>query len=193
MKFYDVNRFWIKLKIRKNIFIHINKTAGTSISTSIYQDSKLHLTAREYFALVGKNNWNVSYKFSFVRNPYDRAVSLFEYRRKSGRTNLSFEKWVHHTFGVLNSTPELDSPKMLMPQTEWIKVDNAPALDFIGRFENLNEDWKEVSKILNISNQLPHLNKSQRDSHYKSYYNADSRKIIEKYFKVDLEKFSYTF
>ena len=64
------------------IFIHINKTAGTSIGNAIGLPIKHHRTAREVIAAIGKDKWNTAYKFTLVRNPWDEVVSHYEYRRK---------------------------------------------------------------------------------------------------------------
>lgn len=73
------------------IFIHIYKCGGMSLRTLI-QDSipcfeleKSHSTAletREKLKAVGMQHiWDSSYKFSFVRNPFDWVVSLYEFIR----------------------------------------------------------------------------------------------------------------
>ena len=54
------------------IFIHINKTAGTSIGRAVGLPNKLHLTAREIIDRVGEEAWRKAYKFAFVRNPLSR-------------------------------------------------------------------------------------------------------------------------
>ena len=85
------------------IFVHIPKTAGTSIVDFLGLYSKKHLTLIQIKELVGLD-WYRSFKFSFVRNPYDRAVSqYFQQQRVAKRIGIknykvSFEEWVINCF-----------------------------------------------------------------------------------------------
>jgi hypothetical protein len=65
-------------------------------------------------------------------------------------------------------------------------------VDFVGRYENLTQDFQQVCQIVNIDTSLPSINRSvHRD--YKSYYNSTTKKMVEEYFKADIELFGYTF
>lgn len=55
------------------IFVHILKTAGTSVINAIDQDFKLHLPAIEIIRRVGKERFDKSFTLSFVRNPWDKV------------------------------------------------------------------------------------------------------------------------
>jgi hypothetical protein len=67
---------------RKFIFIHNQKTAGTTIE-AILQEQVPDLTTlglRHNFAVDGVDiidNWDSYFKFIFIRNPWDRLVSWF--------------------------------------------------------------------------------------------------------------------
>jgi hypothetical protein len=57
------------------IFIHINKTAGTSIIDVIGKPFRKHLTSKEVIKVIGQKKWDAAYKFAVVRNPWDKVVS----------------------------------------------------------------------------------------------------------------------
>jgi len=180
------------------IFIHINKTAGTSIGNAIGLPVKHHQTAREIIAKIGKDKWNTAYKFTLVRNPWDKVVSHYEYRRKRNKTevatrNVSFSEWVKKTYGTDKDPFFYNNPKAFQPQVEWLKDEQGRiAIDFIGKFESINDDFDQIKRIIGIEAELPHLNASKRAS-YQSYYDDETRLIVAQWFHEDIEAFGYNF
>ena len=183
---------------RPFIFIHINKTAGTSIGKAIGLPLKDHLTAKEIIARIGKDKWDTAYKFTFVRNPWDKVVSHYEYRRKKNKTqlatrNIDFKHWVNMTYGEKKDAVYYDNPKSFQPQVEWLKDDEDKiSIDYFGKFESINEDFNHVKGIIGIDAELPHLNASKRVD-YKSYYDDETCEIVSRWFHEDISYFDYSF
>lgn len=174
------------------LFIHINKNGGRSIEHAL-QITKFHSTALEFKKEILPNVWDNMYKFSFVRNPWDRAVSLYKYRMLRGKIDqkTSFKQWAEEMF----SDPSLISKRkrVNVPQTHWLVDEEGEIIvDFIGRFENFDADFNRLCKIINVKATLPHLNKTQH-KHYSYYYDDKTRNIIENYFKEDIDTFNYKF
>ena len=180
------------------VFIHINKTAGTSIGNAIGLPVKHHQTAREIIAKIGRDKWNTAYKFTLVRNPWDKVVSHYQYRRKRNKTevatrNVSFSEWVKKTYGPDKDPFFYNNPKAFQPQVEWLKDDQGRiAIDFIGKFESINDDFDQIKSIIGIEAELPHLNASKRAG-YQSYYDDETRQIVARWFHEDIEAFGYSF
>jgi len=180
------------------IFIHINKTAGTSIGNAIGLPVKHHQTAKEVIASIGRDKWNAAYKFTLVRNPWDKVVSHYEYRRKRNKTEvatrgISFAEWVNKTYGPEKDPFYYNNPKAFQPQVEWLKNDEGKIdIDFIGKFETINEDYGKIKSAIGLEAELPHLNASKRKG-YQSYYDAETREIVANWFREDIEAFGYTF
>ena len=180
------------------IFIHINKTAGTSIGNAIGLPVKHHQTAREVIASIGRDKWNKAYKFTLVRNPWDKVVSHYEYRRKRNKTEvatrgISFAEWVIKTYGQEKDPFYYNNPKAFQPQVEWLKNDEGKIdIDFIGKFESINEDFVQIRNAIGLEAELPHLNASKRKG-YQSYYDAETREIVAQWFHEDIEAFGYQF
>lgn len=95
------------------------------------------------------------------------------------------------------------------PQYEYIQDKNGQQLvDFIGKFENLQNDFDLICERLNLGTiVLPHINKPKnmynifrlfpndngRKRHYSEYYNAETKDIVGEVYRVDIEKFDYSF
>ncbi len=65
-------------------------------------------------------------------------------------------------------------------------------VDFVGRFENLADDFAYICQYLGLQATMPYLNKSKHSS-YQSYYDKDTRDLISEYFKDDIALFGYDF
>lgn len=180
------------------IFIHINKTAGTSIGNAIGLPVKHHQTAREVIASIGRDKWDTAYKFTLVRNPWDKVVSHYEYRRKRNKTgvatrNISFSEWVKKTYGPEKDPFYYNNPKAFQPQVEWLKNDEGHIdIDFIGKFETINEDFDKIKAAIGLVAELPHLNASKRAG-FREYYDEETREIVANWFREDIEAFGYQF
>ena len=69
-------------------------------------------------------------------------------------------------------------------------------IDFIGRYENLQNDFNLICVKLNIQHlKLPMINKSRKREHknYREYYDDQSKAIVTELYKKDLEYFNYNF
>lgn len=180
------------------IFIHINKTAGTSISKAIGLQDKNHLTSKEVIDQIGEKKYAEAYKFAVVRNPWSKVVSHYKYRVKTNQSNLndeniSFNDWVKVTYGKNKDPRYYNNPKMFLPQVDWLKDYNEKiSVDKIIKFEDLNNEFKKIAKEIGITNSLPHLNPTKKED-YKSFYNTESIEIIKDWFKEDINLFNYRF
>lgn len=184
---------------QKYIFIHINKTGGTSINKALGLKGRRHFTVSEIIQKIGKNKVSSCFVFVVVRNPWAKVVSHYNYRIKTNQTSMrdnsiSFTKWVQQTYGPKKNRFYYNNPKMFLPQSEWIKDENGNILiDKIIRFENLNDDFLEMTKFLGFKNiSLPKINKTKKVD-YRDYYNDRTKKIIEEWFSEDIRLFNYSF
>jgi hypothetical protein len=178
------------------VFIHINKTAGSSIERALLLRFE-HRTALEKRAELGDWRWNRAFRFSFVRNPWDKVASHYFYRVKRNVTGLAdnpipFPTWVHLAYEE-HDPRYVNRPKMFMPQADWLcDRDGTLLVNYVGRFERLAADFAEVCRILNRPATLPHLKRSgNRD--YRRLYDAGARRVVAQAFARDIEMFGYEF
>lgn len=180
------------------IFIHINKTAGTSVGRAIGLPVKDHLMATEVIARIGMAAWEQAFKFTVVRNPWDKVVSHYEYRRKKNKTEIAtrgvmFSEWVTKTYGPDKDAFYYNNPRSFQPQVEWLKdSEGRVSMDYVIKFESLNEGFNHVKSVIGLDANLPHLNASKRAT-YQSYFDEETRAIVAHWFREDIEAFDYTF
>jgi hypothetical protein len=178
------------------VFIHINKTGGSSIEKALNIPFE-HKTAIEKIEEIGKNKWERKFTFTVVRNPWDKVVSHYHYRVKTNQTRLrdnpvEFKEWVKRAYGEQDPF-FYDKPKMFMPQVNWITdKDGNVLVNEIIHFENLESEFNRLLKRLNRKTGLPHVKNSNR-SDYPEYYDEVTIEIVRSWFKKDIEMFSYQF
>ena len=145
----------------KFLFIHINKTGGSSIIKTIWPQHKWHDTAKEIIKVIGEKNYRETYKFTVVRNPWSKVVSQYKFRTMHNQNSMndnpiSFKDWVLLTYGETKDQYYYDDPKMFQQQVEWLKDNNEViSIDKIIKFENLVADFEEVANHLKINKKLP--------------------------------------
>lgn len=178
------------------IFIHINKTGGSSIEMALNLPFE-HLTAVEKINQVGQEKWNQKFTFSFVRNPFDKVYSHYRYRVKTNQTRLknkpmSFSDWVKVSYSEKDPYYH-DNPKMFYPQSQWLcDRDNNLLVDQVYRFEKLHDDFNQLRTKFNLEVRLPHLKASSKVD-YRDYYDEATQQIVQKHFASDLQRFGYNF
>jgi hypothetical protein len=174
-----------------------------------------HLTCSEilHHDFLTKQDFDKHYKFAFVRNPFSRCVSEYIWRIKRygnwinkpinvtelGKTKLvtkndvrqiSFKDFVKREFPWQEKSFE----QHMKPQIEFTHdADMNLMVDYVGRFENLQQDFNIVCDRIGISRQqLPHDNKTNH-KHYTEYYDDETREIVAKKYTKDIEYFGYEF
>ena len=196
----------------KAIFFYIHKNATTSLR-SIFKGEQ---------DIVNKRNldkFKDYFKFAFVRNPFDRLVSCYLYscrtnreknrrsliRDKNGKIvrrdffnfnamfypRITFEEFVEGACKM----PDRIADEHFRSQFFSLSCKDRLIPNFLGKIENLREDYKKICEIIGMENppKLPHKNKSVRDKDYREYYNARTKHLVAKRYKKDLEAFEYEF
>jgi hypothetical protein len=194
---------------KRFLFVHIPKTAGNSIQSVLQQYSedqivrtrarqdgverfgvtnpiyplKKHSTLADYRAALNDEQFHGLYKFTCVRNPWDRLVS---YYFGTGERPV---KWDPDAFAgmVTNVTSAADYLRLGKEADPFKNVNR------ILRFENLAEDFRSVCHELNISPaSLPAINRSSHGD-YAKYYDDQLRVLVAQKFASEIERFGYAF
>ena len=142
--------------------------------------------------------WADYFKFCFVRNPWDRLLSAYtsKVRNKQGGCSAylqSFEQSIPFTDFVKIVKDYYDLDRHLMPMHDLVMGKDFSNMDFVGRFENFEEDFLFVLKTTGLPcRDIPHRNKTKH-GHYSDYYDDEAREIVSKVYKRDIEYFGYEF
>lgn len=131
------------------------------------------------------------FKFAFVRNPWERLVSEYEfilsrpehgrYKRVSGLKG--FNEFIHMQI----PRPDAYQLNLLSDRK------GALLMDFVGHLENLDRDWQSVCEQIGIAHQaLPHKNVTKRKP-YQAYFDQQSIQLVAKHWAREIELFGYDF
>ena len=202
------------------MFVHIPKAAGSSVRLALqpYAHQTEHLWVNRLLAIMGfhsnhfgpyqwkrfcahattaqvqrqlpKPIFRNLFKFTFVRNPWDLMVSCYHFilqspghhRHRRVKALGSFEAYLKY-----------ESERDKLSQRDFLfDRHGAPIVDFVGRFESLNEDFQEVCGILGLDASLRHTNRSSHKD-YRDYYNARTIELVRETYREDIELLSYEF
>jgi hypothetical protein len=194
------------------IYIHIPKTAGNSVSYALDRlpgstpqtvriRNRKHIKARELRRYVRDDMWEACFKFAFVRNPWDLMVSSYHWWLRKAPRWPANDRAVAEIRGLGDFTGFMHSRygKKMINQLEgcmfdWIADENdVLLLDYIARFETLQEDWREICLRIGAPHSpLPHLNQIERKS-YRDYYTDETREFVAWRFRKTIDTFGYTY
>jgi len=204
----------------KFIFSHIPKCGGTSILDFFYIKDKTHSirkydklgehkTFKEYQKKFS-SKFKSYFKFCFVRNPFDRCVSLYYFRKKRANELSKLNEILPAHWPNINEINKYSFKDMVKkslednnPNTQylevgcrddwWLSDEIVQKVNFIGRFENLQEDFDIICDKIGIARQqLPHKN-ATKHKHYTEYYDEETKSIVAKKYRKDIEYFGYEF
>ena len=146
-----------------------------------------HIRSDDYRNYLG-DEFDDYFTFTFVRNPFDWQVSLYQFMREKKShpqhsliLSMSFKEYIKWR---CSEEPE--------HQTYFILDDkNQNLVDFIGKFESLEKDLKKVCELNGLKmKRLEHLGSSNRKD-YREYYDLESQKLLVNTFKKDFEFLEY--
>ncbi|MGD9265212.1 MAG: sulfotransferase family 2 domain-containing protein [Lysobacterales bacterium] len=136
-------------------------------------------------------NFNNYFKFAFVRNPWERLVSEYEFILRNPR---------HGRYQRVKQLGGFaDFIRMQVPRKDAYQLNmlcdqrGNMLMDFVGKLETLDEDWRTVCSHIGIAHQtLPRENVSDRKP-YQDYYDDASIKLVARHWAREIELFSYTY
>jgi len=151
-----------------------------------------HMPAADIRREIGEATWNAYFKFCVIRNPFEKAVSAFYFRRKQEPTkhdatlpeSAQFERWLEA------EGPYTDEAQYL--------IDGEFALDATIRHERMADDMNTICARLGIAwepERMPTFKAGIRpkDATAAQLFTPKSRAIIERVCARELALFGYAF
>ena len=186
----------------KFIFVHLPKCAGNSINKALKIKGKRegHRCLSDIQNILDKDIYENAVRFTVVRNPFDRLVSLYSFRQ-------NIKNWIYnppylfqegHTFEEWFWDFNIQCINRFYPPRKVGMVENIKdnsneiGVDFILRYENLKNDWDNMFNELHMDvPNLPLLNNSVHKN-YRQYYKCKSGdKMIETVYKIYKDDFNF--
>jgi len=159
---------------------------------------------------------------TIVRNPWDRMVSIYYYLFKQLQKNqifdddglysnkteikfitdyliidnniIDFKTFVNNIEKITEKNPILSGYwfNFITEQCEWLSNTNP---NILLRLENIEQDFKKIQDMIGIYESFYHRNKSRSglSNQYNDYYDVQTKNIIGRLFKNDIERFDYKF
>jgi hypothetical protein len=212
---------WMRQRGRRNaVFIHVPKTAGMTVAHDLDICELVSILAVRYsspwkgrlsfghmhfptlcrMGYVPGSYSSTAFTFAFVRNSWDRMVSLFHYlqrRRRAMHPSTSFRSFLYLVRDNAYDPPALFNAvgiSQAATQLAWLRDADREFPDFIGRYENLATDLATVAGELGC----PHVSLRTRINqttrgHYRDYYDSELATLVAKVYEEEIDRFRFRF
>lgn len=182
------------------IFIHIPKCAGSSIKDALFPGRTHGHMPLWFYEQNFAEFYGRAFKFSFVRNPLDRAYSAYRYLRsdlleverdvaahKLAKKYGSFEAFVRHWLCEETAQRQIH----FVPQWQFLSDSLGDiGVDFIGRQEEMAAAFAHVCDKLGVEVELPTVNAATLPA-LESQFSAATVDRIRRVYARDYELFGY--
>lgn len=184
---------WVQSHDRDQVISEFGMIGGRGPGAK-YDKLYSHLTAEQIKAIVSEETWNTYFKFSVIRNPFDRLISRYFFSKKKENSKY-FE-------GLAEQTVVQDFRSFIKqrcyPIINHLKVEGELALDFLIRYEKLNSDVEHVAHRLGVefrSADLPTFKSGYRSLSFTPdmLYDESSIAHVNDTYAEEIDRFGYSF
>lgn len=191
------------------VFVHIPKNGGSTITTLLKRDRFLGRRVNrvdprgvgcevisDYLQALEDESESY-FKFSFVRNPWDRFVSAYHYicqRRPEIKEVVSLGSFDNFVSEFSHDPDTFLGIRYFKPQWKYLTDHTGSVpMDFVGRFEQFEDDLAIALKAIGLRRSVIRHRKQTKRKDYRDYYSSSSRGVIASVYARDIDLFSYEF
>jgi len=197
---------------KKFVFIHIPKNSGTSMTKELqktYKNTQLLINVERYGVNIGIDKMHLYYdvidkfisknilcnyfKFCIIRNPYNKLYSAWNFiKKRHGYNDVNdFIKYkLDEEFIYGKEFIPGDARVHYRPQFTFVyNNDDNIFVDFVIRYENLNEDICKMNEKYDLN--VPLYENENIKKSYINFLNKESITKINYLYKKDFELFNY--
>ena len=192
----------------KTIFVHIPKTAGTSVE-AMFGLVETFPGTRKFKEMQGPGkHWGIAemsqaykeylnnyFKWTIVRNPWERDFSLFKMMRGQLRyRHMNFKQFL---FEVTRNHVKYNHTRrnlVFRNQVEYLIHNDSLGVDKIIRYENLYQGWEEVCNIIKKPHEpLKSIRRIRSRKPITEHYDQECIDLVAEIRKEDIEYFNYDY
>lgn len=186
------------------IFVHIPKCAGNAIEISLWgKRFGGHHTIWLYQMIFTPEEFSRFFKFSVVRNPWDRLASAYFFLKNGGMNEFD-RAWADKTlsaFADFNSfvrgwvnEHNIETWVHFQPQTSFLCLNGKLMVDYVAHMETLEQDFQYICRQLHIDGKTLHtVNARKKTADYRQHYTDETREIVARVYAGDINLFGYEF
>ena len=188
------------------IFIHIPKCAGNAVQKSLFGEVFFgHQTIRQYQVALPQSLYQNAWKFTIVRDPFERIVSAWRFL-KAGGLNANDNKYFAKTLCQYKTFDHfvndwlvyqnLDQCGCVHFKTQLHYIhdfEGELAIDYILKLSDLSDEYPKLRNRFGGSELITDNKVSGKSIDLRDYYtSAETLKNIANIYAADVEALGYT-
>lgn len=199
----------------KLVYINNPKTACSTIKLALLRrehpeeavndDQSVHDLIEPLTRRKASNIRNNAIIFTFVRNPFERLVSLYLNKFRSMK-NIEVEGFYFHNYlnGIFSQKmsfrefamtvckiPDAVADAHFRSQSATVFHNSRLNIDIIGKLENFQNDWDQLNRLSGSSMKIEHYNRSDKYD-YREFYTQELVKQVADRYRDDIKLFGYS-
>jgi hypothetical protein len=190
------------------LFVHIPKCAGTFIEKNLTPEIDWHSKGEKHFSLqqcvdsYGEDIVNKCFRFTVIRNPFNRLVSFYLYHQRKNTQLFSvnfieanfrafkkdyYQSFSNFVFNLKHYHHNLErwAKNDIMPCHEFLITHQGIGVDVILKQETLSDDLSLLHKKTGMSFNDERINASPNSYNIKEYYDQKEINFVLNFYKAD--------